>query len=380
MPLFHLGFRPFYLLAGALAMLSVPVWMAQYRGWLGEGNALSGPAWHAHEMVFGFAVAVITGFLFTAARNWTGLPTPTGWQLGALAVLWLSARVALLTGPAAMAVALDMAFLPAVALALWLPLRQTRNRNQFFVGLLLILAAANGVFHAAHLGVLPLSPLMPARFALYQVIIIIAVMGGRVIPSFTVNAVRGARIRLSAPLDRAAIVTAALAFMALLLPVPPQWAAPACALAAVMHGIRLQRWDPLCTRHQPILWILHLSYAWIPLGFALHAAALWGLGVNPVLADHALGTGAVGGIILGMMTRTARGHTGRPLSVGPTEVVAYVLVHMSAVVRALLPLLWPQAYGMLVTAAAALWALAFALFLWVYAPMLLRMRADGRPG
>ena len=139
---FNLGFRPFYLLAALLAALGVPLWLAQYFGWIAPPAYLSGMAWHTHEMTFGFVVAVLTGFLFTAVRNWTGLPTPTGMPLAALAALWLSARVLVVIGPGWLAAALDVAFLPAAALSLWFPLRRSRNRNQFFVAVLLALAAS----------------------------------------------------------------------------------------------------------------------------------------------------------------------------------------------------------------------------------------------
>lgn len=378
--LFGLGFRPFYLLAAGLAALSVPLWIAQYWGWIPARGYLSGAAWHAHEMVFGFAAAVITGFLFTAARNWTGLPTPTGAPLAALAALWLAARVALLTGPAPVAVALDCLFLPLVALALWLPLRKARNRNQFFVALLLVLAAANVTFHLAHNGALQLSATVPVRFALYIVIVIVTLMGGRVIPSFTANAVRAARVRPAPWRDRWSIGLAIVACVLLLAGAPAALTGGACAAAALSHLERLRRWDPLSTRAHPILWILHLSYAWIPLGFALHAAAQWGWHGGGVLADHALATGAVGGITLGMMTRTARGHTGRELRAGGAEVAAYVLVHAAAVVRVLMPALLPAQTAWFMALAAVLWSLAFTLYLWVFVPMLTRVRADGRPG
>src|SRR5690349_15490508 len=149
-PVFALGFRPFYLLAALIAALDVPLWLAQYAGWAMPSGYLSGMAWHAHEMMFGFATAVLTGFLFTAARNWTGLPTPTGMALAALAGLWLAGRVLLLSGPGWLAAIVDVAFLPAVAASLWLPLYRSRNRNQFFVALLLALGAANLLFHLAH--------------------------------------------------------------------------------------------------------------------------------------------------------------------------------------------------------------------------------------
>jgi uncharacterized protein involved in response to NO len=378
--LFNLGFRPFYLLAALLATLGLPLWMAQYFGLLPAPGPVPGMAWHAHEMVFGFAVAVITGFLFTAARNWTGLPTPAGASLAALAGLWVLGRVLLLTGPAWAAAMVDVAFLPAVAVALWLPLYRSRNRNQFFVALLLALGAANLVFHLANAGLVTIAALTPVRFALYLVVVIVTIMGGRVIPAFTRNAIRTARTRPNRTLDLTAIALAVAAFAALLLAVPAWLTGALCLIAAGLHAARLWTWDPWCTRNEPILWILHLSYAWIPVGLLLMGLSVLADAAPAAAADHALAVGAVGGMIIGMITRTARGHTGLPLRVGRAEVVAYVFVHLAAIARVALPLAWPQSTALAVSAAGAFWSAAFLLYLAVYVPLLTAPRIDGKPG
>jgi uncharacterized protein involved in response to NO len=331
-------------------------------------------------MVFGFQVAVVIGFLFTAARNWTGLPTPAGAPLAALAGLWVAGRLLVLTGPALLAAIVDVAFLPAAALALWFPLQRSRNRNRFFVALLLGLAGANLAFHLAHAGVLSIDALSPLRFALYVVALIVTIMAGRVVPSFTRNAIPGARSRSNRTLDLTAIAAAAAAFAAWLVALPPWITGTLCLLAAALHAVRLWMWDPWSTRYQPILWILHLSYAWIPVALALMALSAFGADVPPALADHALSVGAVGGMIIGMITRTARGHTGRPLRAGPAEVLAYALVHLAAVARVATPLVWPEAYRFALSASGALWSAAFLLYLLVYVPILSAPRVDGRPG
>jgi uncharacterized protein involved in response to NO len=378
--LFNLGFRPFYLLAALLATAALPLWLAQYFGLLALPAPFAPMAWHAHEMVFGFASAVIAGFLFTAARNWTGLPTPTHAPLALLAGLWLLGRVLMFTGPAGAAAVADIAFLPAVAMALWVPLHRSRNRNQFFVALLLVLAAANVAFHLAHAGAVALPELTAVRFALYLVVVIVTIMGGRVIPSFTRNAVPGARSRMVRPLDLAAIACAAAAFVALLLPLPALLAGVLCLAAAVLHAARLWTWDPWCTRATPILWILHLSYAWIPIGLLLLGAHALGAPIPSTLGDHALSAGAVGGMIIGMITRTARGHTGLPLQVNRVEVLAYALVHLAALARVLWPLVAPDTYLWALSAAGALWSAAFLLYLLMYVPLLTAPRVDGNPG
>jgi len=378
--LFNLGFRPFYLLAALLAAASLPLWVAQYFGAVGPTGAVSGMAWHAHEMVFGFAIAVIAGFLFTAVRNWTGLPTPSGLPLAALAGAWLAGRILLLTGPGPLAVAVDLAFLPLVAAALWKPLHASRNRNRFFVLILLGLAALNAAFHAAQVGWIAVGPTQIVDAALAGVVMIVALMGGRVIPMFTANAVRTARVRRSARLDQAALATLALALAAAVTGAPAVVASPLCLAAAVLHAERLRRWDPLATRRTPILWILHVGYAWIPVGLLLLALALAGIVGSKVLAFHALGIGAMGSMTIGMMTRTARGHTGRPLVASPAEVVTYVLVPLAALVRVAVPLVVPAATSHAVIAAAALWSTAYAIYAVVYWPILSRPRVDGAPG
>ncbi len=377
--LFDLGFRPFYLLAALLASLSVPLWVAQWHGMVPQVGNLAGIAWHAHEMVFGFAAAVITGFLFTAARNWTGLPTPTGRSLAALAALWVAGRVAMLTGPGLLAAIVDGAFLPLVALSLWFPLKRSGNRNLFFVGLLLLFAVANLLFHLSRLGVLSLVPTGPAQAALFLVVIIVSVMSGRVTPSFTQNAIRSARIRRVKGLDAGAIGALAATLVAQLSGAPAWLLAPLALVAAALHAARLALWDPLSTRRSPILWILHLSYAWIPVGMLLLALSAMELGVPGALFIHALGAGAVSGTIIGMITRTARGHSGRPLLVGRAETTAYVLVHVGAAIRVFGPLAAPAHYGVLLVAAGAAWSTAFLIYLIVYWPMLARSRRDGKP-
>ena len=378
--LFNLGFRPFYLLAALLAALGLPLWVAQYLGALPAITFVPALAWHMHEMVFGFAVAVVTGFLFTAVRNWTGLPTPSGRMLVMLAGLWVLGRVLMVSGPGIAAAVVDTAFLPVVAAFLWHPLNRTRNRNRFFVAILLALALANALFHATHLTAVPFTALACVHAGLAVILMIVTIMAGRVVPAFTRNAIRTARIRTVRGLDTAAIVTLAIALAIWVAGLPGALLLPVAVAAAVTHAARLWSWDPWSTRRAPILWILHLSYAWIPIGLLLLAASSAGIAATSTLAVHALGVGAVGGMIIGMITRTARGHTGLPLRVGTGEIVAYAFVHCAALTRVLLPLVVPSAYTMAIAASAALWSGAFLIYLAVYAPLLIRARLDGQPG
>lgn len=384
-PLLRLGFRPFYLGAAALAAVSVPLWLGLYQGALAAHGALPGLLWHAHEMLFGFAAAVIAGFLMTAVRNWTGLSTPQGATLGALALLWLAARLAgvwVLVQPAAYALyaLLDLALLPAVAtLLLGRLLRAGNRRNLPLVGLLFALTAANAVFHLSQLGA-PLPALRSLYAALGLIVMVETIMAGRVVPAFTANATPGLLMQLRPWLERATLSTTALGLaLWVFAPAFSRAAAIALAAAAACHFARQWQWAPWVTRDRPILWILHAAYAWIGLGFALLAGSLW-QGQPVSLGVHALAVGATGGLIIGMITRTARGHTGRALTVGKAEVWAYSLIMLAAIARVFWPLLAPQQLAMALATASAAWSCAFALYLWVYAPWLMQARVDGKDG
>lgn len=383
-PVLRLGFRPFYLGAAAFAVLAIPLWVALFLGQWQLTMALPPLLWHAHEMLFGFAIAVILGFLLTAVKAWTGLATPRGASLGALALLWLAARLAAVTGPYALYVVLDLALLPLVAVVLTRLLLQARNRRNLpLAGMLMLLALANGFFHLGLIGAVEIAPLTPLYAALSLIVMIECVIAGRVIPAFTMSATPGLKLKVRPSVERAALALTALALLLwVLAPAEEPWRSGtglALSLAAVAHVLRLLQWRPMITRHRPILWILHMAYAWIPLGLALLAAAQFG-GTGATAGVHALAIGATAGLIIGMLTRTARGHTGRPLQVSRPEIAAYVLVMVAAVVRVLLPLAVPQWLPMALLIAATAWSLSFAIYLFIYAPWLLKTRLDGKDG
>ena len=377
--LWQLGFRPFYLLASIFAALSIPLWALQFAGLL-PGAYLGGPMWHAHEMLFGFTLAVIVGFLFTAGRNWSNQPTPTGPALAALALLWVAARLLMLTPWGWAAAAANVGFVLAAAFGLARPLLAARNRrNYFFVGRLLLLAAAALALHLQWLGVLSLPPWASITLALDVVLFIMTVMTGRVVPMFTNNGVPGARAARHAGLERLVLGSVLTLLVADLLQLPPTLLAGIAALGAAAHLARWWLWQPWTTLRTPIVWVLHAAYLWIPIHLALRAAA--GLGAVPSsLAAHALTAGAAGGLIIGMMTRTARGHTARPLRADRADVTCYGLVLGAALVRVGLPLLHPAWTVAAVLVSATLWSAGFGLYALRYAPVLLRPRLDGRPG
>jgi len=383
LPVLALAFRPFYLLAAAFAVLSVGAWAAIYLGWWPAGAAqppMGGMLWHAHEMVFGFAAAVVVGFLFTAGRNWTGLQTPRGAALAGLAALWLAARVLMWTGPAPLAVALDLAFLPLCAASfLHVLVRAGSKRNYGLAGALFLLWALNVAFHVALArGAVP-AALQSAEAGIGLVVVFITVIGGRVIPMFTANSVPGVRIRRS-PLAERTVVPLTLAAMAACALAPQGMITAALALlAALAHAVRLGGWGSRRALRRPLIGILHLAYVCLPLGLALLAAAALGH-ADRSSALHALTVGAIGCAIIGMITRTALGHTGRLLEARAVETAAYAAVFAAAVLRVAGPLVLPQYKPFWIAAAAVAWMAAFALYLFKYVPFLMRPRADGREG
>ena len=378
--LWNLGFRPFYLLAGLFAALSIAFWVAQFAGWLGPGVYFSNPLWHAHEMIFGYAFAVIVGFLFTAIRTWTGRPTSSGIKLGGIAALWVAGRVLVLTPWPMLAAAADTAFALAAAAGMAVPLIAGRiRRNYFLIALLLGLGAANLAFHLAMAQLIELPVQRGLQLALNLILFLMAVMGGRVIPMFSANAVLGTKIMRFPWLERIALGSVLALLVADFLNLQPMIIAAVAAIAAAAHAVRLATWKPWLVVGRPILWILHASYAWIAVYLALHA--LVALGVIPASpATHALTVGAIGGLTIGMMTRTARGHTGRPLQASMIETACYALVQLAAVVRVFVPIFAPQLYLAAIIMSGALWSIAFLMFSVMFWPILSRPRIDGRTG
>ncbi len=377
--LWELGFRPFYLLASSFAALSILLWAAQFSGWLPRPY-LAGPLWHAHEMLFGFTIAVVVGFLFTAGRNWSNRPTPTGWRLAALAALWLAGRVLVLTPFGWAAAIVSAAFPIAAAVALAIPFWAARNqRNYFFVGLLLLLGLADLGMHLSQLGVWNLPAWLGLQVALDVVLFIMAVMAGRVVPMFTNNGVPGAGAVRHEWVEKAALGSVLALLVADLLQLHGPLLMALALLAALAHGVRLALWRPWTTWRTPIVWVLHAAYGWIVLSLALRTAAELGWVANSA-ATHALTTGAIGGLVIGMMTRTARGHTARPLRADHFDIACYALVLLGAVVRVLLPLVMPQWTLPAIVGSAALWSAGFALYAVRYWPVLTRPRLDGKPG
>ncbi|NML48606.1 NnrS family protein [Ramlibacter sp. G-1-2-2] len=377
--LWQLGFRPFYLLASTFAAVSILLWALQFTGHL-AAPYLPGPLWHAHEMLFGFTLVVVVGFLFTAGRNWSGLPTPAGGKLAALAALWLAGRLLVLTPWGWASALVNAAFPLAAAIALAIPfVRAGNKRNYFFVGLLVLLSIANLAVHLSQLGVLALPAWAGIGLGLDVVLFILCVMGGRVIPMFTNNGVPGAGAEKRPWVEKLALGSVLALLVADALQVPAWLLAAVAAIAAAAHLTRWLLWRPWRTLRTPLVWVLHLAYGWIPVHLALRALAAlaW---VQSSTATHALTVGAIGGLVIGMMTRTARGHTARPLKADRWDTSAYLLVAAAAFVRVLLPVIAPALLLQAILASGVLWSAGFALYTVRYFNVLTRPRLDGKPG
>ena len=369
--LWDLGFRPFYLLASSFATLSILLWALQFSGLLPYAY-LQGPMWHAHEMLFGFTLAVLSGFLLTAGQNWSGQPTARGAWLAALAALWLAGRLLVLTPWGWLAAVVNVAYPLALAVALAIPLYRGGNRrNYFFVALLLVLALAQLVVHLNALGVLHIPGWAGIALGLDVVLFVLCVMGGRVIPMFTNNAIPGAKAVRQPWVEKLALGTILLLTLADAAHLAGSWLALVAALAMAAQLCRLWLWQPWKTLHTPLVWVLHGAYAWVVLHLALRAMAALGW-LAPSVATHALTAGAIGSMVIGMMTRTALGHTGRKLLAGRAEVACYALVVAAAAVRVLVPLLSPALLVPAVLLSALLWSGGFLVYTWRYWPVLSR--------
>lgn len=387
-PLLAYGFRPFFLLAGVWAvvpMTAVP-WALAGHGW--PAGATSPFLWHGHEMLLGFVTAAIAGFLLTAVPSWTGGRPVSGAGLAGLVALWLAARLfsaPLAQPPGAVGQVLALAFLPVLAVTVAVPLARAGNvRNLPLLGALALLFAADVAFQGPRFGWFRAPPFDPLRLALNTVLLLVAVIGGRIVPAFTRNALRqlgrAAPVRSLAALDRAAIAAVAAVLVGDLLAQGSTAAALLAGLAAALLACRLALWAGWRTLDTPLLWVLHLGYAWAVVGLSLKS--LWLLGGFAWAAQwmHALTAGAFGTMILAVTTRAALGHTGRALVASRATAAAYLLVTAAAALRVWGPWLAPGLLRDVLMAASFAWIAAFGTYLIVFVPVLARPRADGRPG
>ena len=370
------GFRPFFLAAGVWAAGAVALWLAVIAGALVLPSAFDPITWHAHEMLFGYLAAVIAGFLLTAVPNWTGRLPVGGWRLGVLFALWCAGRVAVglsaLIGPV-LAAAADLAFLAALTAVVLREIAAKGNRHNLpIVGIVVVLAGSNLLVHLEALG-LTATGSLGLRLGLADVAFLITLVGGRIVPSFTRNwlAKRGAPVlpRPFGGLDRLALGSMVLAGLSWVLAPGASATGGLAILAAVLNGARLGGWCGHRTLGEPLVWILHLGYAWLVAGFALLGAAILLPALSQTAALHALTVGAMGTMTLAVMTRATLGHSGQSLSAGPGTTMIYGLVSAAALVRILAPFA-PNDATTLRGLSGLCWIGAFGLFVVLYGPLL----------
>jgi len=374
---FSAGFRPFFLLGAAWAAIAVPVWLAAYMHGYVLPGALPAMVWHAHEMIYGYALAAVTGFLLTAIPNWTGRLPLRGAPLAGLAALWLAGRVALLAsasiGPAAAAL-IDLAFTAVLIAAVARELIAARSFHNLPVLAALVFLFAGNVLVHLHALDIAYTASLGNRIGIATLVLLVSLIGGRIVPSFTRNwlAKRQPQGRMPVQQNRLdvacqlVIVAGLVAWAAL----PEAAMTPMLTLAAgVAAAVRLSRWRGLATLREPLLFVLHVGYAWVALGLVL-------LGLNglftwapPAAPIHALTVGAIGTMTLAVMTRATLGHSGRPHAAGPGTWIIYLLVTLAAILRTCAAL---SAHTALLTSAAGVaWSAVFILFAVLYAPLLI---------
>jgi uncharacterized protein involved in response to NO len=381
--LFALGFRPFFLLSGLFAILSIALWVPTFAGWLPLDSYYGQIGWHSHEMIFGYTAAVIAGFLLTAVRNWTEMATAQGWSLGVLTLIWCLGRV-LPFFPSALppvVIALvDLSFLPALVVVIGVPLmRHGERRNLLFLPLIAAFWLANLLAHLALLGLAANLAHQAVLLGLDLVVLLIVVMGGRVIPFFTERALQEVSIKRWIAIEWLAPISVIAFTLAEFFFIDPRVTGLFAGIAAIVNGIRLGGWYTRQLWRVPLLWVLHLGYGWIIVGFLLKAGSAAGF-IPPQFTLHAFSVGGIGVLTLGMMARVSLGHTARSLKVGTGMAMAFAAVNLAAVIRGLLPILYPQWFIELVILSGLLWLAASVIFTIVYAPILVQPRLDGRSG
>jgi len=385
--LFNLGFRPFFLLAGLFAVVSMLIWMALYL--LNADilpTKLPSALWHGHEMVFGFSMAVISGFLLTAVRNWTNTQTLHGNALLILCLLWLIARLlpfSNLDSALPLMACIDLLFMTGLLVAVLIPIIKTQQWKQLPVALkVALMTGSNLLFYLGLLEILPTDAIYWGLYSgLYFVIALIMLMGRRVIPFFIEKGIgEQATIQNWKWLDLSSFLAFLIFVIADVFLKQAMFASALAAILFVLHSIRLWGWHAKGIWQKPLLWVLYIGYSFIVLGFGLKAITHW-LGLSPWLSIHAYASGGIGVITAGMMCRVALGHTGRNIYDPPAILTTvFSLLIAGAVIRVIFPLVFPGYYFWLIAAAQICWISGFALFIYTYASILIKPRIDGRFG
>ncbi|MDR5899892.1 NnrS family protein [Halomonas vilamensis] len=386
-PLLRLAFRPFFLIGALFSVLAMLVWLGFWHGnlWITPYGGMLW--WHQHEMLFGFASAVITGFLLTAVQNWTGRPSLSGGPLLALVALWLAARLLLAYAvlPGGLLLLVDVAFLPLVAYVMAQRVVAVRMwRNLLFVPVLLLLTLANAAMHWGAMQGDALLIREAGHLAIFLITTLMVVVGGRVIPFFTANTLGFQKPEPRRVIEQLTLgAMSAVVLLQTLITLSDMRAdtllATLLMIAAGANAWRLAHWRGWLSVREPLLWGLHLSYAFIPLGLLLWAWQLF-TGQRVETALHALAIGSIGTMMLAMMARVSLGHTGRVIRTLPGIGLALVGLVLAALLRSVWLWLFPQSSHWVYSVVIILWCLSYFVFVLHYSVPLLSARADGKNG
>ncbi len=384
--LFALAFRPLFLIAAMFSIVSLLIWGLSLSGW--QFAPYGGVQfWHGHEMLFGFVGAVVVGFLLTAVQSWTGLRAVNGRPLIVLLILWLAGRLlmAIPIGPSMLAVFVDLLFFPLAALFLFIPLLiRNQSRNYFAVLALLLLMFCNGMSHFAVLNNEPIMQSQALFSAVLLITVMMAIIGGRVIPMFTANTTEIPAKPRQKWLDRVALgLLWTLLFLSLL---AASWQAPDALLSliygvtAILLGWRCAGWRFFSTLKHPLLWSLQFGYWWIVIGLLLFSGHHAGLEIPASVAMHSLTAGAMGTLILSMMSRVSLGHTGRPMVASRLISISLLMITLAALLRVFGVWFLTPIYQHILLLSVVFWCIAYGLFLIKYTPILINPRVDGKEG
>lgn len=377
--LFDYPFRIFFLSLAVQAILVVPLWVSIVTGWMNLPIAGPALAWHQHEMVFGWLQAAIAGFLLTAVCVWTGTERTHGWRLAGLWAVWLAGRLLITLGaqvPETVVIGVNLLFLPLVMLDAGARVWKARQARQIPILIVLFALWLMQAIFLIHGSRTVLDGALVAAMALMLVI------GGRITPNFSRGWLRSRNLTtegiLVLPwLERALLTAMALTFLGVLA-LPADITGVIALVAGLLALVRIGLWRGWRVAREPLLWILHLSLLWIPIGLWLLAAGRFGA-LPETVWTHAIGLGAMGGLILGIISRVALGHTGRTLTLPVGMTTAFVLIHAAALARVLTGaggMAWQSG----ISVSALFWTLAFGLFIYRYCGILVRPRVDGKPG
>ncbi len=378
--LWRLSFRPFFLFGSLFAFFAIGLWLAFLLGGLPYSGLLMPVIWHSHEMVFGFAAAIIAGFVLTAVQNWTGLPGVSGIKLQLLFFVWALARIliAVYPRPSLAVSGLDLLFFPLLA-AYLIPylLDPELKVERVFIAYFSLFFVGDLLVHLDSLGYLRGYAATGIRLGVHTVVLVIVFMGGRVIPFFTESSIAKSQPKAFPKVEALSHLSAWLFLLSQFLFPLSRISAGIALFTAVIHLIRIRGWYVRRLRRAPLIWILHVAYFWLIVGFFLSGLAGLGL-IQITLAVHAFTVGAIGTIILGMITRVSLGHTGRRLHPTRTTVLAYVAIAIAAVVRVFGPLLLPGSVEGVLLFSGAFWMIAFGIFVFEFAPILFSPRIGGK--